>query len=208
MAGGAPASSPSSAPDSNKDRTAIIAGATIGGAIAALLPFLLLFLYIRRRQRLDGPELTELPGDMTSRKELYGSVHPQGRDQSPYSSGRSRGRSRSRSKGGYLVELDAGEAANELDRPTPTVRRREEDDYFAFPRNGGGGVSEKGLGPARRGKSPILLTPDVKEVGISTPVIPQHPAVRPPIRPLIRRTESRLPDGKGRAGLLDNQSGR
>ena len=172
-------SSPPSPPtNSPAPHTAIIAGATIGGAIAALLPFLLLYLLFRNRFKHTHPLPTELQADTTSRKELPG---PPGKHTSrtAYSRGRSTGRSRPR---GPPVELDAGHAVDEMGAPTPAAvahaRRERGDDYFNHLRSGP--VDPR----AREMKSPVLVTPGVKEMG-GSPTPPRYPGTmrRPPLRP-------------------------
>ena len=125
------------------------------------------------------------------------------RDQSAYSRGRSRGRSRGQGKGRLFVELDAGEAVGELGHITPAARRRDDrGDYFGA----GGGAEGRGPVRAKGMKDPVLVTPGIKEIGIPTPTVSQHPGVRPPPRPQIRRTESRVHDGSG-GGLWSENGG-
>ena len=136
-----------------------------------------------------------------------------------------------------VAELDAGDAVNELGRPTPTASKRT-GDYFGLLRpsrpiaklpklvttgvheaptmitpaikRGGVGDYFGSIKRPRGGTTPKLVTPGVKEVsGLMTPrwreeegkrqpLVRQQsgPGPRPPVRPSLMRSLSRLPNGE------------
>lgn len=104
----ASSSMPASSVSGHTSRGAIIAGATIGGLVIAILPFILLFCFFRRRHHDRPNSIMEMHAE-DIKHEMYAGGHT--REPSAYGANRSgygRGRSRGRSRGRFVVELDAG----------------------------------------------------------------------------------------------------
>ena len=193
----------SDTPSPRGSNAGVIAGATIGGLVAAILPFVILYFYFYRyRPNRAVKEITELPSDSSDF------------DEKPYlpSGGRpsqSRARVRGRSRGRSMtrvnncpVELDAGEAAGELGRPTPVNVTPSHTTVITGGSNAGGHKS----GPVdyfsflkpSGWKTPHLITPGVKEVPLAITPKGSQDGGRPnspiPRLPHISQQFLRVPD--------------